>query len=121
MAQTDILEYIRKTPHNSNVNVVKGMLNAEGGGGGDSDLSTATVTYDNQAGARFYLSTADEGDGMSIPAIDASQGTAKAILYKGKAFGAIVGPDGITVTVTGSAEYEEPALIITGDCTITIA
>ena len=26
MAQQDVLDYIRKTPHNSNVNVVKGML-----------------------------------------------------------------------------------------------
>lgn len=32
MAQTNILDYIRQTPHNSNVNVVKGMLgNSDGG------------------------------------------------------------------------------------------
>ena len=41
MVQQDVLDYIRKTPHNSNVNVVKGMLNAEGGGG----LSLPTVKY----------------------------------------------------------------------------
>lgn len=43
MAQTDILKYIRKTPHNSNVNVVKGMLNSEDSGGGDSFIKTANV------------------------------------------------------------------------------
>ena len=31
MAQQDVLDYIRKTPHNSNVNVVKGMLDSLGG------------------------------------------------------------------------------------------
>ena len=47
MAQQDVLDYIRKTPHNSNVNVVKGMLNFEDGGGGSSDFSTAEVTVIN--------------------------------------------------------------------------
>lgn len=41
MAQTDILEYIRKTPYNSNVNVIKSML--ENNGGENNDWSTATV------------------------------------------------------------------------------
>lgn len=31
MAQQDVLDYIRNTPHNSNVNVVKGMLDESGG------------------------------------------------------------------------------------------
>ena len=31
MTQQDVLDYIRKTPHNSNVNVVKGMLDSLGG------------------------------------------------------------------------------------------
>ena len=31
MAQQDVLDYIRKTPHNSNVNVVKSMLDSLGG------------------------------------------------------------------------------------------
>ena len=31
MAQQDVLDYIRNTPHNSNVNVVKGMLGSSGG------------------------------------------------------------------------------------------
>ena len=42
MAQTDILEYLRKTPHNTNVNVVKTMLNAEGDGGAEPLIVTAT-------------------------------------------------------------------------------
>ena len=33
MANNDILQYLRKTPHNTNVNVVKGMLGNESGSG----------------------------------------------------------------------------------------
>ena len=33
MANNDILQYLRKTPHNTNVNVVKGMIGNESGGG----------------------------------------------------------------------------------------
>lgn len=52
MAQTDILEYLRKTPHNTNVNVVKGMLNSESGGSNimlvniEIDQSDPTPTID---------------------------------------------------------------------------
>lgn len=33
MVNNDILQYLRKTPHNTNVNVVKGMLGNESGSG----------------------------------------------------------------------------------------
>ena len=33
MANNDILQYLRKTPHNTNVNVVKGMIGNESGSG----------------------------------------------------------------------------------------
>lgn len=36
MTQQDVLDYIRKTPHNSNVNVMKSMLDSLGGSGGDT-------------------------------------------------------------------------------------
>ena len=42
MAQQDILDYIRKTPHNSNVNVVKGML-----GNSESSSLPEVTTDDN--------------------------------------------------------------------------
>ena len=42
MAQTDILEYLRKTPHNTNVNVVKTMLDNSGGGRASTLMITAT-------------------------------------------------------------------------------
>ena len=49
MANNDILQYLRKTPHNTNVNVVKGMIGNESGGGAiemetvfDEDI---TLTY----------------------------------------------------------------------------
>ena len=39
MANNDILQYLRKTPHNTNVNVVKGMLE-NGSGSGAIEMET---------------------------------------------------------------------------------
>ena len=58
MAQQDVLDYIRKTPHNSNVNVVKGMLNAESGGGDSwTVLTEESVTTSAQAGVVLGMLT----------------------------------------------------------------
>ena len=39
MANNDILQYLRKTPHNTNVNVVKGMIE-NGSGSGAIEMTT---------------------------------------------------------------------------------
>ena len=44
MAQTDVLDYIRQTPHNSNVNVVKGMLNSIDSDGNSEPLIVTAVS-----------------------------------------------------------------------------
>lgn len=44
MAQTSVLDYIRHTPNNSNVNVVKGMLNSAGSGGNPNRIQTIQGT-----------------------------------------------------------------------------
>lgn len=93
-----------------------------GGGGGSSDFSTAEVTFTNNVGARFLISTAvdDEDDVASFPMIEGVHGIAQAILYKGTAFGLIL-DEGVNVTTTGAVEYDDGFLIITGDCAITIS
>lgn len=89
-------------------------------GGGSSDFSTATVTFDNQAGAQFmlpFIIRLPFGE-SSAATLEAPSGVLQAILYKGNAMGLILGG---TVTVTGSATYSAPVLTVTGDCTITIS
>lgn len=44
MANTDILQYLRKTPRNTNVNVVKGMI---GNGSGSGAIEMETVFEDD--------------------------------------------------------------------------
>ena len=44
MAQISVLDYIRHTPNNSNVNVVKGMLNSAGSGGNPNRIQTIQGT-----------------------------------------------------------------------------
>ena len=50
MANNDILQYLRKTPHNTNVNVVKGMIE-NGSGSGTIEMETVfdediTLTFE---------------------------------------------------------------------------
>ena len=48
MANNDILQYLRKTPHNTNVNVVKGMIGNESGGAIEMETvfdEDITLTY----------------------------------------------------------------------------
>ena len=53
MANNDILQYLRKTPHNTNVNVVKGMI-GNGSGSGAIEMTTVfdediTFTYEDNS------------------------------------------------------------------------
>lgn len=101
------------------------------GGGGDSDFTTAEVTFVRTAGASgstaFWGAWAHDKGGdssmqnMFAPATDT---TATLVLYKGKA---MISPDdyrGITaMTATGNAEVDSQTydVSITGDCTITFS
>ena len=101
---------------------------SDGGGGGSSDFSTATVTIDSQSGglvgklvygmmtpyfAYSALASAWGGDPTEIPII----------LYQGQIM--LVKDDATLAisSVSGNINYDsgEDLYIITGDCTITIS
>lgn len=55
MANNDILQYLRKTPHNTNVNVVKGMI-GNGSGSGAIEMETIfdeDITFTYQTGSQY--------------------------------------------------------------------
>lgn len=91
-------------------------------GGGSSDFSTAklTVTGSSTFGIPISISRVSsyEGTEATAPAIS-ENGIYDVILYKGVAFGAFDTEE--SVSITGSGEYDDGDLIITGDCTITIS
>ena len=60
MVQQDVLDYIRKTPHNSNVNVVKGMLNAKGGDSEGMIPFAVNAIYDSETEGYTLDKTAGE-------------------------------------------------------------
>lgn len=92
MANKDILQYLRKTPHNTNVNVVKGMIGNESGSGAiemetvfDEDISltyngvgysTVTASYtNNNNGIPSYNGYLKASlDDIIIPGISSSMG-----------------------------------------------
>ena len=97
-------------------------------GGGGGDVSTATVTYTLTGGAGdLFVECANgqeiEGSGMcSYPFYQkdgASEGSFTALLYGGKA-SAYFGDYTVTV-VSGDAELEDGEVVITGDCTLSLA
>ena len=133
MAQNDVLDYIRKTPHNSNVNVVKGMLNADDGG--SSDFSTATLTVTASNHGAIYGAPIIVAPFPDIPSFEfigtatdpMGIGEHSVVMYKGySAVFADYDPALSTVTTSGAIEKlleEEGSVVykITGDCTITIS
>lgn len=62
MANKDILQYLRETPHNTNVNVVKTMLGDAGSGSSDGTILIyegqlrTTQTYSSMSGAAYSAS-----------------------------------------------------------------
>lgn len=98
-------------------------------GGGSSDFSTAEVTLIDSNGLGVQLSapvlnlngTIDfpEIDGYISPDIYTDEGSCTVVLYKGCA---IIKPMGDGYfSVSGNATMENLDILVTGDCTITIA
>ena len=116
MAQTDVLNYIRKTPYNSNVNVVKGML----GSSGDSGLPEVTnedngdiLTVIDGEWAKTepgYKCTIEEN---TVTYFNGSLTTSLFEDFYGAQFTPTqpIDGDSITVTVNGT-EYELPKAIV---------
>lgn len=123
MSQTNILEYLRKTPHNTNVNVVKGMIGNTGSSDGLSDVSIATVICD---GCGEYINGPILGEdyrvgdtAVSYKELADSPTTVEMVLYKGKA---VVNIPLEVSKIEGNAEIlnaKEGTILITGDCTLT--
>ena len=140
MAQKDVLDYIRQTPHNSNVNVVKGMLNGLDGGGdeGSGEFSTAKVTFINNLGVpRSFAvpviqSVPPEAGlpfdkyaeaGIEVDVYDAEL-TIDVILYKNYAYISareLSGEELITFEGNAQTITLNKSALITGDCTVTIS
>lgn len=107
-------------------------LEAGGGGGEDSDFSTAQVTLigKNVSHGDVYLPiTQDGGDGMPDTAFfrvnfeGNQQHTYNAIMYKGATVGLIANAARYSIeSIIGNAQdMGNGYFLITGDCTITIS
>ena len=106
------------------VAVARKLSSGGGGGGGSSDFSTAEVTVTNSTGAGLELPLAVIEDDATLGSIylDINDTVDKsAVLYKNKAIASI--PMFKTAIVTGNATVDPiiGAVLITGDCTITIS
>ena len=96
------------------------------GGGGDENLSTATVTYTLIDGKTdLFVECACgrvvESDMFSASAFQTEEtsGSFTVLLYGGKGY-AFFGNSIVTI-VSGDAEMSEGEVLITGDCTVTVA
>lgn len=98
-----------------------------GGGGGDSDFSTAEVTIVNNGNmaTTLHIPNADELTGTPFSPSCVSDAyipigetiTIKAVLYKGR----VMTPMLPNIEATGNVTIDNSMLIISGDCTITIS
>ena len=104
------------------------IIDAEGnetdiaGGGGESDFSTATVTYTTNQMTPLFLNHIDDNINGINPTMR-SDGEYSVILYKQKAIGVwISGFEGLTVETTGNitVDSDQGIFTITGDGTISI-
>ena len=126
MTKQDIIDYVMTTPHNTNRAVLNSMLNqlAEGGGGGSSDFSTATVTFVKNTNYTFETAVPiiDGGQMYSCTGSGWIAGEQTVVLYKGKCEVTFVPLGGdLTITATGETEVSGNTAIVKGDCTITIS
>lgn len=96
-------------------------IGTSSGGSGSSDFSTAEVTVSSPIpfDVPIYISCVNRYDGSGTASAIGESGIYDVILYKGVAYGAF--DTASSVSITGSAEYDDGDLTITGDCTITIS
>ena len=97
------------------------------GGGGSGDITTATVTVDNQteSGVEFYMPVCSDDEPAMMFCVPYTGGgmtaTYKVALYKGLTELPIEDASGMSVSGSAELNAEEGYLDITGDCAITIA
>lgn len=102
-------------------------VNVEGGGGGESDFSTAEVTLINGGSAMgigLYLCVVDDVNNCTATTarlIDGTSKTFNAILYNGEAYASLYDSTSVD-SYDGNIETSgKNGYVITGDCTITIS
>lgn len=111
------------------------VIAQSGGGSGESDFSTATVTitftgFVAPSIPTFFVPITEDVESEDEESEDyhtsksmiGVSGEYTVILYKGYAFGVIqnVSPESYEISVTGDAEVGIVGVDISGDCTITI-
>ena len=131
MTKQDIIDYVMTTPHNTNRAVLSDMLNqlAEGGGGGSSDFSTATVTIVNNYNEVFGLGMpmVDDDGGIYMEGFRGIDSGTYTIVINTTNGIYLVGDNydvgDPQISVSGDAIHIPDTLdvIVTGDCTITIS
>ena len=123
MDKNDILDYVTKTPGNTNRAVLGGMLDSYAGGGGGGDFSTASVTLTGSGTSlnTIYMPTIVDG-------IIGGRVMDYCIIMTG-VYTVPLGQDGTYITVDAdvssiAGDIEDAGkghYLITGDCTITIS
>ena len=98
-------------------NLIEGVTSkSEGGGGGESDFSIATLTFTNGEGGVIGSVIAEVDNRSSYNAFD---NTIKIILYKGQA---LIEIDGTIESTSGNIEdLGRDGWLVTGDCTVTVS
>lgn len=108
---------------------IAGYEDPQGGGGGSSDFSTASVTVVNNTEGTvmlyipFYFDGEDSGTNAEFGVNGGETSVASAIMYKGTSFASLYTDDTVTASgdIEAHSEGENYYFMITGDGTITIS
>lgn len=120
--KTDVTENYPWLVYSQDIDAIENS----GGSGGGGDASTATVTYTLTGGkSNVYVEAAvanetEEGK-CSYPFFQSEEtsGSFTVFLFGGKAKAVFV--ESLVTVVSGDAELDGSMVIITGNCTVTIA
>lgn len=101
------------------------LTEGQGGGGGSSDFSTATVSVTRAQRKTVCMPFIFDNENSAIMAFVMDSGEYTAVLYKGVCVASALDLENPmftpNVVVTGNATVEGADIIITGDGTITIS
>lgn len=103
----------------ANITAVAGNI----GGGGESDFSTAKVTFINNASEHFILDGVNIFNDKMYPTLDSNdidENPSTYLLFKGEGTIQPSFESNIVLTGTGNVTFSNMVGTITGDCTITI-
>lgn len=129
MGKDPSIQLIEKTITENGTYETKGEMynkvtvNVEGGGG-ESDFSTAKVTFNvsvASAGAVFAFISSEYNDiEINNVSLGVGESTYTIPLYKNGQYMRVSYKDGTTPVITGDVTYEGNEFAVTGDCTISV-